>query len=133
MARRVGIAWVVVTFGLGAIVGGLAGALFATSKFQIVESEAMASASADALYPLVPLLVSLNEEDLSEFESVARQSLTKGVIIMSRDLTWFSEQKREGIEGILRSIAHHREELGLGEFADPPNDIVEEILAAYSN
>ena len=135
MAKKVGYLCVVALFTIGLVIGGLGGALLVTVKTVRFEADVMTRAIADSSFSLVPMLISLNEDELEKqinlTSSSAHTQLTVGILIMHANMPLLSDDGKEFIEGILRSIASKRAELKIGRFANPPRKDTEEILVAY--
>ncbi len=109
--------------------------LFLTVKTVRFEADVTTRAIADSSFSLVPMLISLNENELEKqinlITSSARTQLTAGILIVHANMPILSDDGKEIIEGILRSIASKRAELKIGRFANPPREDIEEILVAY--
>ena len=133
--KKIGLMWVVALFTVGLVIGGLGGALLVTDKTVRFEADVMTRAIADSSFSLVPMLISLNEDELEKqinlIASSTRTQLTAGILIMHANMPLLSNDGKEFIEGILRSIASKRPELKIGRFANPPRKDIEEILVAY--
>ena len=95
----------------------------------------MTRAIADHSFSLVPMLFALNEDtvekQVNRIASAARLQLTTGILIMHANMPILSDDGKELIKGILRSIASKRAELKIARFGNPPRKDIEEILVAY--
>ncbi len=135
MAKKLGYLCVVAVFTVGLVIGGLGGALFVTVKTVRFEADVMTRAIADSSFSLVPMLISLNEDELEKqinlITSSAHTQLTAGILIMHANMPLLSDDGKELIEGILRSIASKRAKLKIARFGNPPRKDIEEILVAY--
>lgn len=95
----------------------------------------MTRAIADRSFSLTPMLLALNEDavekQVNRIASAARSQLTTGIIIKHANMPILSDDGKELIERILRSIASRRAELKVGRFANPQRKDIEEILVTY--
>ena len=132
MTKKSTAVWAITTFVVGMVIGGLGGALVVTYNMIRIDTQAIVYSIADHTAALTPLVTYLNEDELDQFASSARQQLTTGVVIIHHNLDLVSAEKRDMVEGVLASIARSRERLRLGQYADPPRPDVEEILDMYS-
>lgn len=135
--KKVSAAWVVAVFVMGVVVGALGGALIVILEVQRYEADAIAFAVADSTFSTVPTLIAFDEESadkrLALIESAARSQLTAGIVVMHVSMSMVSDEKKDQLQEILRSIASKRERLKVGRFSDPPLDHIEEILATYAD
>jgi len=119
----------------GGAIGGTCAALFVAWKTVRYETDAMVIAVAESTFSVIPAVLALGTDDqatrLETFKSAARSQLSGGVAIMHSRLDQVSEERREHIEGVLRSIARSRAKLSPGKIDDPPNPSVEVILTQY--
>ncbi|MCH8142720.1 MAG: hypothetical protein IH908_14110 [Proteobacteria bacterium] len=137
MMKKIGLAWVVAIFVVGIVIGALGGALIVTVKNMRFETSVLTLAVADSSFSVVPTLLAFNEANLDKklhlIESAARGQLNAGIVVMHSNMQIVSDEERDTLQGILRSITSKRERLKIGQFDDPPKDHIEDILAAYAD
>lgn len=134
--KKIGIVWVAAICVVSILLGALGGALLVTWKVIRFEADAVTHVAADATLNVASLLVMLDEEDFEKrielFESLARSQTVVGVLNLHYNLQHLSEEKKQYVQSVLKGIATKRERLKIGNFADPPQAHIEEILKQYS-
>ncbi|MEE4162985.1 MAG: hypothetical protein V2I25_10800 [Woeseiaceae bacterium] len=125
-------------FSLGLLAGIAGTAIWAISKQDEYANRLIASSKAQNSVLLSGLVTLSNESDLDLFRGLARQALRANIFDLGLYLEHRTpgEQDKLAIETTLRGIAHRRDRLQLGAYAEVPNDIserIESILAKYDS
>ena len=127
---------VITLFSIGLLAGIAGTAIWAISKQDDYASRLIASSKAQNSDLLSGLVTLSNESDLDLFRGLARQALRANIFDLALYLEHRmpAEQEKQAIETTLRGIAHRRDRLRMGAYAEEQSEItnrIESILAKY--